>query len=60
VWLGDENAPTAGQVGVSTVNENTSFWDDVLRDQSDPEAAGTKGSQPQPAHPKPKVKACGA
>ena len=29
-WIGEENTPEAGQVGVSAVDPNSSFWNDVL------------------------------
>ncbi|HVI08721.1 MAG TPA: methyl-accepting chemotaxis protein [Candidatus Binatia bacterium] len=35
VWSGDPNTPTEGQVGVSSVNENSSFWSDLLQAPTD-------------------------
>jgi hypothetical protein len=29
-WVGGENTPAAGQIGVTAVDPNTSFWDEVL------------------------------
>ena len=29
-WVGGENTPTAGQIGVAAVDPNTLFWDEVL------------------------------
>ena len=30
VWVGDENTAKAGQIGVSAVDQATSFWNDVI------------------------------
>jgi len=32
-WVGEENTPKAGQIGVSAVDPATTFWNDVLETQ---------------------------
>jgi hypothetical protein len=29
-WVGEEDTPAAGQIGVAAVDSNTSFWSEVL------------------------------
>ncbi len=45
-WVGGENTPAAGQIGVAAVDPNTSFWDEVLEAtaQSGLEAASLRGT----------------
>ena len=45
-WVGDEDTPAAGQIGVAAVDPNTSFWDEVLEAtaQSGLEAASLRGT----------------
>jgi PilZ domain-containing protein len=45
-WVGGEDTPAAGQIGVAAVDPNTSFWDEVLEAtaQSGLEAASLRGS----------------
>ena len=45
-WVGGENTPAAGQIGVAAVDPNTSFWDEVLEAtaQSGLEAASLHGT----------------
>jgi len=45
-WVGGENTPAAGQIGVAAVDPNTSFWDEVLEAtaQSGLEAASLRGN----------------
>jgi hypothetical protein len=33
-WVGRENSPKAGQIGVAALNPATSFWSDVVESQS--------------------------
>jgi hypothetical protein len=47
-WVGEQDTPEAGQVGVAPVDVNSSFWDDALEAKAQPEiqlahakAAGT-------------------
>jgi hypothetical protein len=44
-WIGGEDTPAAGQIGVAAVDPNTSFWDEVLEAtaQSGLEAASLRG-----------------
>ena len=44
-WVGGEDTPAAGQIGVAAVDPNTSFWDEVLEAtaQSGLEAASLRG-----------------
>jgi hypothetical protein len=53
-WVGAENSPQAGQIGVSTNDPASSFWDDVLATQSegDQTGAGTSYSKKPPAKQK--------
>jgi len=45
-WVGDDNSPAAGQIGVAAVNPNTTFWNEVLEAtaQSGLEMASLRGS----------------
>jgi len=45
-WVGGENTPAAGQIGVAAVDPNTSFWDEVLEAtaQSGLETASLRGN----------------
>jgi hypothetical protein len=45
-WVGGEDTPAAGQIGVAAVDPNTSFWDEVLEAtaQSGLEAASLRGT----------------
>lgn len=44
-WVGDEGSPVEGQIGVAAVDENSSFWNEVLEatSQSGLEAASIRG-----------------
>jgi hypothetical protein len=46
-WVGGEDRPAAGQIGVAAVDPNTSFWDEVLEAtaQSGLEAASLRGTE---------------
>ncbi len=60
-WVGDENSPKAGQIGVSVVDPASSFWNDVIEKQSESESSAEKGdySEKVPAMPKAKAhRAC--
>jgi hypothetical protein len=41
-WVGEENTPKAGQIGVSAVDPATSFWSDVVEAQSQAELASAR------------------
>ena len=56
VWLGEENTPMADQMGVSTIDSRSTFWNDVLKQQSTSEQQSTSA----PALLPPKTKAQGA
>lgn len=45
-WVGGEDTPAAGQIGVAAVDPNTSFWDEVLNAtaQSGLEMASLRGN----------------
>jgi hypothetical protein len=45
-WVGGEDPPAAGQIGVAAVDPNTSFWDEVLEAtaQSGLETASVRGN----------------
>jgi hypothetical protein len=51
-WVGGEDTPAAGQIGVAAVDPNTSFWDEVLEAtaQSGLEAASLRGTDDGTAH----------
>jgi methyl-accepting chemotaxis protein len=53
-WVGEENTPRTGQIGVSTTDPANSFWDDVLEPQSqaDQTSLGKSSSKKPPAKPK--------
>jgi methyl-accepting chemotaxis protein len=55
-WMVPKKADSASQVGVSAVDSNTSFWDDVLAAQPQLESTSTPGEKA----PKPKARAHGA
>jgi methyl-accepting chemotaxis protein len=47
-WVGKEDTPDAGQIGVSAVAADSSFWNDVLPSQFEDEpSAGEKHSKPK-------------
>jgi hypothetical protein len=48
-WVGDENTSAEGQIGVATVDPNSSFWDEVLdaTAQSGLENASLRGRPPR-------------
>lgn len=58
VWVGEENTTTEGQIGVSAVNARSTFWNDVLKQQSiaEPDTARLSFL----SHAKAKAKALGA
>jgi hypothetical protein len=45
-WVGSDDTPAAGQIGVAAVDPNTTFWDEVLEAtaQSGLEAASLRGT----------------
>ena len=45
-WVGSDDTPAAGQIGVAAVDPNTTFWDEVLEAtaQSGLEAASLRGN----------------
>jgi len=51
-WVGREDTPAAGQIGVAAVDPNTSFWDEVLEAtaQSGLEAASLRGNDAGTGH----------
>jgi hypothetical protein len=51
-WVGGEDTPAAGQIGVAAVDPNTSFWDEVLEAtaQSGLEAASLRGNDGGTGH----------
>ncbi len=58
VWVGEENTPTTGQLGISAINATTSFWVDVLEAHAQGPAEGT-ANHPQNLPPMPKTIAHG-
>jgi methyl-accepting chemotaxis protein len=59
-WVGEETSPKAGQIGVSTHDLNSSFWADVLVEQSESEMSSGQDDYFQPLQTKPKASAHGA
>jgi methyl-accepting chemotaxis protein len=51
-WAGHANSGDAGQIGVSTVNANSVFWDDLLGTDSQPNQPALGERQPSPSPPK--------
>jgi hypothetical protein len=47
-WVGEDNSPATGQIGVAAVDPNTSFWDEVLEAaaESGLEMASLRGNAP--------------
>ncbi|MGA7080929.1 MAG: HAMP domain-containing methyl-accepting chemotaxis protein [Terriglobales bacterium] len=58
-WMGAENTPTAGQIGVSAVNPETKFWNDVIANHYPADLANAEADYSE-APSKPKAKAHGA
>jgi hypothetical protein len=59
-WVGTENTPGAGQIGVSAVDPATSFWNDVLETRSPDEQASADDKYLEELPAKPKARAHGA
>ncbi len=51
-WVGEEDTPAEGQIGVAAVDPNTSFWDEVLEatSQSGLETASLRGNDRGTGH----------
>jgi len=58
-WMVPKKTDSASQVGVSAVDSNTSFWDDVLEAQPQLAGGSTERNYSEKA-PKPKARAHGA
>jgi hypothetical protein len=48
IWLGDDNTPRAGEIGLSAVDPACSFWNDVLEPQSQDNRTGTQETLSKP------------
>jgi len=59
-WVGKENTPKAGQIGVSAVNPATSFWNDVVEKYSQAETASPEEDPSEQVPAKAKTRARGA
>jgi|HubBroStandDraft_6_1064221.scaffolds.fasta_scaffold04376_3 methyl-accepting chemotaxis protein len=59
-WVGGENSPKAGQIGVSAVDPATSFWNDVLEKHFQEQTAGAEEDSSEQVPAKPKTRAHGA
>jgi methyl-accepting chemotaxis protein len=46
-WVGKENGPRAGQIGVQAADPASSFWSDALEGLSDAELLGAEGDHSQ-------------
>lgn len=60
VWIGEENSAMAGQIGVSAVDLESSFWDDALGEPSNSESAYETRDVLNSAQTAPKARAQGA
>jgi len=51
-WVGGEDTPAEGQIGVAALDPNTSFWDEVLEatSQSGLETASLRGNDRGTGH----------
>ena len=59
-WVGSEDTPGAGQVGVSAVDPATTFWNDVIETHSQAERAGAQAIYSATSQTRPKARAQGA
>jgi methyl-accepting chemotaxis protein len=59
-WVGEENTPRAGQIGVSASDPATSFWNDVVEKQSTAETESAPQDYSEMVPSKPKARARGA
>jgi methyl-accepting chemotaxis protein len=59
-WVGEENTPKAGQIGVSAADPSTSFWNDVVEKQSPAETASPEEDYSGKVPAKPKARVGGA
>jgi methyl-accepting chemotaxis protein len=59
-WVGEENSPKAGQIGVSAADPATSFWNDVVEKHSQAETARAEEDYSEKVPAKPKARARGA
>jgi methyl-accepting chemotaxis protein len=59
-WVGEENTPKAGQIGVSAVDHASAFWNDVVETDSAAELPSADGTSSEKGPAKPKVRAHGA
>jgi len=59
-WAKGENTGGGSEIGVSSVNSNSSFWDDVLGAHPPAELAGAEGHYSDRVPAKPKARAHGA
>jgi methyl-accepting chemotaxis protein len=58
-WVGDENTADAGMIGVSSIDPNTGFWNDLLDGRSERES-DAESEQSRESAEKPKARAQGA
>jgi methyl-accepting chemotaxis protein len=59
-WVGEENSPKAGQIGVSAADPATSFWNDVVEKHSEDETAISVQDDSEKVPAKAKARARGA
>jgi len=59
-WVGEENSPKAGQIGVSAADPATSFWNDVVEKHSQDETASAEEEDSEKLPAKLKTRARGA
>jgi methyl-accepting chemotaxis protein len=61
-WVGEENSPRAGKIGISTIAPPSSFWNDVIdaEDQAVRSGAEKDYAKKLPAKPKARARGAGA
>jgi hypothetical protein len=59
-WVGEENTPKAGQIGVSANDPATSFWSDVIEKHSQAQTASPEQYNSEQVPAMPKARARGA
>ena len=59
-WVGEDNTPKAGQIGLSAADPATTFWNDVVEEHSPAGLADAEGDDSEKTPAKPKARAHGA
>jgi len=59
-WVGEDNTPKAGQIGLSAADPASTFWNDVVEEHSGAEVDGAEEDVSEKVPAKPKARAHGA